>query len=109
MQLTCSRCPRVLEYAEVRPSFCAYCGSALVETRVEPGQEDRAAAPTPCRLPGQASPNPRSAYRVLRASERLALFWDSHGTDGMSVVDGWEQVTSRIATTSSPLFPVARR
>lgn len=31
MQIDCPRCRRVLEYSGDRPSFCAYCGSPLVE------------------------------------------------------------------------------
>ena len=88
MQLTCSRCCRVLEYSDVPPSFCAYCGSALVETRTEPVSAAGAAAPTvPPSGPGAQSeevPELISGYRLLRTL----------GTGGMGTVHEAEQIAT---------------
>jgi hypothetical protein len=70
MQLACPRCQTVLEFADIRPSFCSRCGYPL--------SGPAAAAPTLPFDPGATGPPPRAAggeepppevvggYRLLR-------------------------------------------
>jgi hypothetical protein len=70
MQLTCSRCRRLLEFSGERPSFCAYCGAALAETPVPtPAPADSEAAtlpPSPAAPGAEAVPEIVGGYRLLR-------------------------------------------
>jgi eukaryotic-like serine/threonine-protein kinase len=47
MQLVCPQCQRVLEYSQEAPSFCAYCGNALVRTKVASAKKEDATAEYP--------------------------------------------------------------
>ncbi len=63
MQLTCPRCRRVLEFSGERPCFCAWCGSALAETRAFPPTSGDPEAPT--LAPGPAAPDEEAVPEVL--------------------------------------------
>ena len=73
MQIDCPRCRRVLEYSGERPSFCAYCGSPLVETDrpvdTLPLATDAAKADTDLDETG-AMPSPSSSETVEYRSSR---------------------------------------
>src|SRR5437870_12571858 len=91
MQVICGKCSKVLEYSGDRPSFCAYCGQALIDT---PSQATGAYAPggstetvEHARV-GELAPPPAALgdYRLVR---RL-------GQGGMgSVYEAEEQATGR--------------
>jgi serine/threonine protein kinase len=77
----------VLEYADVRPSFCAYCGSALVETRVEPVVADAGSPTVPPSGPSgpaEEMPEQIGGYRLLRTL----------GTGGMGTVHEGEHIAT---------------
>jgi hypothetical protein len=69
MQLTCPRCHHTLEYSGDRPSFCAWCGNPLAETKpaltpVDP--EAPTLAPGPAAPGDEPVPEAVGGYRLLR-------------------------------------------
>ncbi len=70
MQVTCSRCSRVLEYQAERPLFCSFCGQALSDPRGAATRDYPAEAPTldpaPARLADLPPPPSVGGYRLVR-------------------------------------------
>ncbi|MCI0376727.1 MAG: protein kinase [Gemmataceae bacterium] len=90
MQLICGKCKRTLEFSGDRPSFCAFCGNALADTKVnEPSDPDPNAATLAAEKADTAEAAPVASiggYRLLR----------SLGTGGMgSVYEAEEMETGR--------------
>jgi hypothetical protein len=70
MQLACAHCGQVLEFANKRPSFCAYCGKSLPQdtprSTVEFDHEAVTRPPEPAGTADDADPAEVGGYRLRR-------------------------------------------
>ncbi len=82
MQILCHHCHRTIEYSGERPSFCGYCGQALLETKLgataeyTPSDSGTATRPSVDKGPESETPRVVGGYRLVR---RI-------GTGGMGTV-----------------------
>lgn len=70
MQLTCSKCERAIEFSGEPPSFCAYCGKPLVDTRITAATVDpgaiTAVSPTKPGVDKDTLPETIGNFRIVR-------------------------------------------